>query len=124
MFNGLADSITTVSKQPDNAAKWVKFLSGSECQSIIGKSGVVFPARPEGTQLAIAYNRDERKLDVGPFTDQVAQKTTFLFPVTDNAADVTALTQPRMDAVYIGDAPVSSLTTLNDQLNNLFEVTR
>jgi multiple sugar transport system substrate-binding protein len=29
---------------------------------------------------------------------------------------------PRMDAVYIGSAPVSSLTTLNDQLNKLFEV--
>ena len=123
MFNGLADSVTTLSKQPDNAAKWVKFLSGSECQSIIGKSGVVFPARPEGTRLAIDYNRDERKLDVSPFTDQVTQKTTFLFPVTTNAADITALMVPRMDAVYIGDAPVSSLTELNDQLNNLFEVT-
>ena len=46
----------------------------------------------------------------------------FLFPVTTNAADITALMNPRMDAVYIGSAPVSSLTTLNDQLNKLFEV--
>ena len=29
-----------------------------------------------------------------------------------------------MDAVYIGEAPVSSLNSLNDQLNNLFEVAR
>ncbi|WP_030436819.1 ABC transporter substrate-binding protein [Actinoplanes subtropicus] len=122
MFNGLADSITTLSKQPENAAKWVKFLSGAQCQDIIGHSGVVFPARPEGTQLAVAYNRDQRKLDVTPFTDQVKEKTTFLFPVTTNAADITALMNPRMDAVYIGSAPVSSLTTLNDQLNKLFEV--
>ncbi|MCU7729322.1 sugar ABC transporter substrate-binding protein [Actinoplanes sp. KI2] len=122
MFNGLADSITTLSKQPDNAAKWVKFLSGAQCQNIIGQSGVVFPARPEGTQLAIAYNRDQRKLDVTPFTDQVKNKTTFLFPVTSNAADIVALMSPRMDAVYIGSSPVSSLTTLNDQLNRLFEV--
>jgi multiple sugar transport system substrate-binding protein len=122
MFNGLADSVTTLSKQPGNAGKWVKFLSGTECQSIIGKSGVVFPARPEGTELAIAYNRDERRLDVTPFTDQVKDKTTFLFPVTSNAADITALMNPRMDAVYIGSEPVSSLTKLNDQLNKLFEV--
>jgi hypothetical protein len=27
-----------------------------------------------------------------------------------------------MDAVYIGSAPVSSLTKLNKQLNDLFEV--
>jgi multiple sugar transport system substrate-binding protein len=122
MFNGLADSVTTLSKQPENAAKWVKYLSGSECQTVIGKSGVVFPARPEGTEAAIAFNRDDRKLDVTPFTDQVKDKTTFLFPVTSNAADITALMNPRMDAVYIGSAPVSSLTTLNDQLNNLFKV--
>ena len=122
MFNGLADSITTLSKQPENAAKWVKFMSGEECQNLIGESGVVFPARPKGTELAIAYNKNERKLDVTPFTDQVKDKTTFLFPVTTNAADITALLQPRLDAVYIGSKPVSSLTELNNQLNDLFKV--
>jgi multiple sugar transport system substrate-binding protein len=122
MFNGLADSVTTLSKQPENAAKWVKFLSGEQCQNIIGQSGVVFPARPKGTDLAIQYNKTERDLDVSPFTDQVKNKTTFLFPVTTNAADITALVQPRMDAVYIGSSPVSSMTKVNDQLNNLFKV--
>ena len=122
MFNGLADSITTQSKQPENAAKWVKFLSGPECQKIIGESGVVFPARPEATELAINYNRTERNLDVTPFTDQVKDKTTFLFPVTTNAADIVALTQPQFDAVYIGSQPASSLIELNDQVNKLLEV--
>ena len=32
------------------------------------------------------------------------------------------LMNPRMDAVYIGEEPVSSLTKLNKQLNDLFEV--
>jgi multiple sugar transport system substrate-binding protein len=122
MFNGLADSVTTLSKQPENAAKWVKFLSGEQCQDIIGQSGVVFPARPRGTELAVAFNKNQRKLDVTPFTRQVEDKTTFLFPVTTNAADITALMAPRLDAVYIGSAPVSSLTTLNNQLNALFKV--
>jgi multiple sugar transport system substrate-binding protein len=122
MFNGLADSITTISKQPENAAKWVKFLSGEQCQDIIGRSGVVFPARPRGTELAVDYNLKERKLDVSPFTRQVEEKTTFLFPVTTNAADITALMLPRFDAVYIGDERASSLTKLNDQLNDLLKV--
>jgi multiple sugar transport system substrate-binding protein len=122
MFNGLADSITTFSQQPENAAKWVKYLSGAECQKIIGQSGVVFPARPEATQLAVDYNANERKLDVSPFTDQVRDGTTFLFPVTTNAADIKALVQPQMDAAYIGTAPVSSLTQTNEQLNKLFDV--
>ena len=122
MFNGLADSVTTFSQQPENAAKWVAYMAGSECQKIIGESGVVFPARPEGTQLAIAYNNTERNLDVSAFTQQVADKTTFPPPVTTNAADIVALHNPRMDAIYIGSAPVSSLNSTNDQLNRLFEV--
>ncbi|MFV0458176.1 MAG: ABC transporter substrate-binding protein [Actinomycetales bacterium] len=122
MFNGLADSVTKQAKNPEAAAKWVKFLSGQECQNIIGSAGVVFPARPEGTDLAIAYNADERGLDVSPFTEQVSQGTTFLFPVTSNAADITALTKPTFDAIYIGDEPVSEFTQMNDQLNSLMQV--
>jgi multiple sugar transport system substrate-binding protein len=122
MFNGLADSITSISKQPINDAKWVKFLSGEECQDIIGTSGAVFPARPAATDLAIKFNKDTRHLDVTPFTDQVKDKTTFLFPVTSNAADITALLQPKMDSLYIGSAPISSLDGTNKQLNELFKV--
>lgn len=122
MFNGLADSITKLSKQPEDSAKWVKFMSGEECQNIIGESGIVFPARPKGTELAVAFNKKERNLDVTPFTEQVTDKTTFLLPVTTNAADIAALMRPRFDSVYIGSDPVSSLDSLNDQLNNLFKV--
>jgi multiple sugar transport system substrate-binding protein len=124
MFNGLADSVTTLSKQPEAAAKWVRFLSGEQCQDIIGKSGVVFPARPKATNLAIEFNRTSRKLDVTPFTDQVKHKTTFLFPVTTNAADILALMAPTMDSIYIGTEPVTSLNKLNSQLNQLFSVVR
>jgi multiple sugar transport system substrate-binding protein len=49
-------------------------------------------------------------------------KTRFLCPVTTNAADITTLMAPRMDAVYIGSAPVTSLTKLNNHLNDLFKV--
>jgi hypothetical protein len=49
---------------------------------------------------------------------------TFLFPVTTNAADITALMLPRLDAVYIGSSPVGSMTGLNKQLNDLFKVAK
>jgi multiple sugar transport system substrate-binding protein len=83
---------------------------------------VVFPARPAATELAVGYNKTKRNLDVSAFTDQVTEKTTFLFPVTANAADITALMLPRMDSLYIGSSPVSSMSTLNKQLNDLFKV--
>src|SRR5205823_4894765 len=85
------DSITTLSKNPEGAARWVKFLSGEQCQDIIANSGVVFPARPHATDLAVQYNTNVRHLDVTPFTNQVKNKTTFLFPVTSNADDITYL---------------------------------
>ena len=72
------------------------------------------------SKLAIQFNKVQRHLDVTPFTDQVKNKTTFLFPVTSNAADITALMQPVMDSIYIGQEPVTTLSGLNDQLNQLF----
>ena len=77
---------------------------------------------PRAPSSRIDFNTRERNLDVTPFTDQVKDKTTFLFPVTFNAADVTALMNPAIDSVYIGQQPASSLTSLNDQLNDLFTV--
>lgn len=82
----------------------------------------MFPARPESTQLAIDHNKKERNLDVSAFTEEVKDKTTFLFPVTTDAADIKALMQPKFDAVYIGSAPVSVLTEVNTQINNLSQV--
>ncbi|WP_226345034.1 ABC transporter substrate-binding protein [Agilicoccus flavus] len=119
MFNGLADSVTTNSTQPENAAKWVKFLSGQTCQDIIGNAGVVFPARRSGTELAVAYNKRERNLDVTPFTEQVSEKSTFLYPVVYYAEDIKAILGPGMNAIYIGQEPVSAMTTFNEQINLL-----
>jgi multiple sugar transport system substrate-binding protein len=42
--------------------------------------------------------------------------------VTSNAADIKALMPPRLDRIYIGSSPVSSLNGLNDSLNELFKV--
>lgn len=50
------------------------------------------------------------------------QGTTFLFPVTSNAADISALMAPTMDSVYIGSEDATALTELNEQLNLLFTV--
>jgi len=122
MFNGLADSITTQARNPEAAAKWVAFLAGETCQDIIGQSGVVFPARPKGTQLAVDFNKSERGFDVSPFTDLVENKETFLFPVTSNAADILALNTPVFAKIYLREAKADTLTDLNTQLNDLFKV--
>lgn len=119
MFNGLADSISATTKNPTTAAAWVKFLGSSECQNLVGASGVVFPAIPESVALAEKAFSD-KGVDVTAFTTQVKDKTTFLFPITDYASDINAIMAPAMDAVMSGKADVSSLTQANEQVNALF----
>ena len=122
MFNGLADSITRFTDNPEGSARWVAYLSGAECQNIIAEAGVVFPARTEATERSLAV-RKEAGLDVTAFTTHVDEGTTQLMPVTRQAADISALTIPQMEAIYTGKEDASSLTDLNAQLNSLLELT-
>ncbi|TDN43631.1 multiple sugar transport system substrate-binding protein [Curtobacterium flaccumfaciens] len=122
MFNGLGDSITKQARNPEAAAKWVAFLGSDTAQEIVGKAGIVFPARPAGTEAAVASFR-KRGLDVSAFTRQVEEKTTFLFPVTKNPADVQALLQPAFDDVYANGKSIRTLTGINEQVNNLLALT-
>ena len=54
------------------------------------------------------------------FLVHVDEKTTFLFPITDYASQITGIMEPAMDAVAAGKAEPSSLTEANNQVNALF----
>jgi len=120
MYNGLADSVWAGSTNKPAAVKWVEYLGSAACQDVIGKSGVVFPAIPSGTTAAQAAFK-AKGIDVTPFLTQVTDKTTFLFPITDNASQITAIMQPAVDAVFTGKAKADSLTAANTQVNALFK---
>jgi multiple sugar transport system substrate-binding protein len=51
----------------------------------------------------------------------VKNKTTFLYPITDNTAKIKGIMEPAMDAVVSGKQPASSLTEANNQVNALFK---
>jgi multiple sugar transport system substrate-binding protein len=120
MYNGLADSLWVGSKNKPAAAKWIEFLGSPDCQNIVGAKSVVFPAIPAATDKAQAAF-EAKGIDVTPFTIQVKDKTTFLFPITDHASEIKGILQPAMDNVLSGKAPVSSLTDANTQINQLFQ---
>jgi multiple sugar transport system substrate-binding protein len=120
MMGGLADSIPKGAKNKAGAAKWVAFLASDECQSLVGKEGIVFPATAAATRKAIATHR-KNGLDVSPFTRHLKERTTFSFPVTDHAADISAILIPAMQNIYGGESPSSSLTETNRQINFLFQ---
>lgn len=120
MFNGLADSIWAGSDNQAAAWKWVKYLASPECQDTVGAAAVVFPAIPSGTEAAKAAF-EAKGIDVTPFTMQVDDDTTFLFPITDHAAAIQQIMKSAMDNVMNFSADPSSLTAANDQVNALFQ---
>jgi multiple sugar transport system substrate-binding protein len=123
MMNGLADSITKASRNKARARKWVAYLASDACQTTVGRYGVVFPATPAGTEAAVAAY-EKKGLDVSAFTEPVTDKKdfrTFSYPITNYAADVTALMQPAMEDIYGNGAPVSGLGETNDQINLILD---
>jgi multiple sugar transport system substrate-binding protein len=119
MLNGLGDSVWVGSKNQASAIKWVAFLGSAECQDIVGKAGAVFPAIPSGTDAAEAAFK-AKGIDVTNFLVHIKDGTTFLFPITDHASQVTNIMQPAVDAVMTGKTKADSLTAANEQVNALF----
>ena len=88
MFNGLADSVNAATKNRPPPVKWVEFTGSAECQNLVAEKAVVFPAIPESTEKAEAAFK-AAGVDMSGFLIHIKDKTTFLFPITDHAADVT-----------------------------------
>ena len=120
MFNGLADSVWAGTKKKDAAIKWVEYLASAPCQDVVASKAVVFPALKASSDKASAAFK-AKGVDVTAFTEHVKNKTTFLYPITDNTAKVKGIMEPAMDAVVSGKQPASSLTDANSQVNALFK---
>lgn len=102
MFNGLADSIWIGSKNPEAAWQWVKFLASPECENMVGEQAVVFPAVQSGVDAALKAF-EAKGLDVSAFTEiALDPEGTFLFPITDNASEVSSIMIPVMDSIMLG----------------------
>ena len=122
MFNGLADSIWVGTEHPDEAWELMKYLASPACANIVGEAGVVFPAQEEAVAKAlVAY--EERGLDVSAFTLQALEENgTFLFPVTDNASEITDIMNETMDSIWLGLAePADILPMANEEINGTFK---
>ncbi len=120
MFNGLADSIWSGSKHKDEAWKWVKYVGSSECQTIVGEAGVVFPARPEGDKAAEAAHK-AKGLDVSAFTLLATPESTFPFPISDHASEISTILKSAVQNVLLNKGePAKILKDANAQVNGMF----
>lgn len=120
MFNGLSDSIYAKTKVKEEAWQWVKFLATSDCQNLVGDTGVVFPALKSGVDKAVAKRKADG-VDVAAFTTHVDNKTTFTFPISDHASDIGAIMTPAMEEIFSkGADPAKVLADANAKVNKLF----
>ena len=122
MFNGLADSIWVGTEHPAEAWQWVKYAASQECADKVGEFGVVFPAQQSAVDKALAAY-EAKGLDVSAFTLQATEPDgTFLFPVTDNASQISAIMGPVMQSVMLGQAEAAAaLPVANEEVNALFQ---
>ena len=119
MFNGLADSITTSSQNPEEAWEWVAYLASEACQSVIAEAAVVFPAIPSATTIAQDAHA-ANGVDVSAFTTHVDNNTTFLFPITDSASRIEAAVGPVMESILRGEgAAADLLPAVADEVNSI-----
>jgi len=122
MFNGLADSIWVGTDHVEESWEWVKFLGSAECQLIVGNTGVVFPATPEGVEASLQVRADAG-IDVSAFTEQALEENgTFLFPITDFGGEIATIMTETMDSIALGEAEAAdALPAANAEINELFE---
>lgn len=121
MFNGLADSIWVGTEHPDEAWELVKYLASADCANTVGDFGVVLPAQQEAVDRALESFGD-KDIDVSAFTDLATdENSTFLFPVTDNASEISEIMNEVMQSIWLGDAePADILPEANEEVNDLF----
>ena len=95
MYNGLADSIWVGSKNKPAAAKWVEFLGSADCQDIVGSKARRVPGRQdldrEGRRRVQGQGHRRR----APSSTRSRTGTTFLFPITDHASEITGIMTAR-----------------------------
>jgi multiple sugar transport system substrate-binding protein len=118
MYNGLADAIWVGSKHKPEARKWVAFLGSPQCQSIVGREAVVFPAIASEVPKAVAKHKKDG-VDVSAFTSYVRAKHVVLYPITDKAPQINLIVQPTLEKVLIGDSDAAkTVKDMNTQVNN------
>jgi len=118
IFNGLADSISASSDHQAEAWMWVQYLGSSACQDVIASTATVFPAIPSATDKALEAFA-AKGWPVEAFSSYLDGGRTFLPPITVNSGEVYALVTPALEAIHLGQADASSLTAVNDQLNQI-----
>lgn len=119
MLNGLADSMWAGSTVKEEAWRWMRYLASDDCQRVVARHGVVFPARAGLAEQVVAQHR-ERGIDASAFVT-MARDTTFLMPIAERGAQVDALVNGAIESVLLGkQAAGPALREAQARIDRLF----
>ncbi|WNI21464.1 sugar ABC transporter substrate-binding protein [Streptomyces sp. ITFR-16] len=120
MINGLSDAIYTGTDHPDQAWQWVKYLGSTDCQDLVAKKAVVFPAISSSAKKALAAHQEAGR-DVTAFTQQAADsRSLFNWPVTDHGDEIATAVKDAVYSVYLGKNSASAaMSGLQKQVDGL-----
>jgi multiple sugar transport system substrate-binding protein len=121
-INGLSDAMYAGGKHKDQAWKWIQYLGSAACQTVVGASGVVFPANLKGTDASVKVRAD-LGLDASPFLSYVNGKDeTFHIPISYNGGEMSQIVQDAIQSVALGKASAKdALGDANTKVNALFK---
>ncbi|MRG58949.1 extracellular solute-binding protein [Agromyces sp. CFH 90414] len=121
-INGLSDAMYAGGEHKDQAWEWIKYLASGDCQSVVGETGVIFPADTAASEASVAA-RAELGLDASVFLSYSEEEDgTFLIPISYNGAEMNQIVQDAIQSVALGTAEAeAALTDANAKVNALFE---
>ena len=100
LLNGLADSMWSGSKVKAEAWRWMQHLASPDCQRVVARHGVVFPAWQGLAEQVLARHR-ERGTDASAFLT-MAQSHTALMPIGVQAAQIDEVVKFAIESVLLG----------------------
>lgn len=118
MVNGLADAINAATSHPDEALAWVEYLASPACQEVVGATGVVVPALSVGAKQAYEFF-NQMDLPLDPFFVPVEDGGSYLFPISDQGAEIDSLAGDAVDGYLRGLVDADGLANANTEINAL-----
>jgi multiple sugar transport system substrate-binding protein len=120
MLNGLSDAMWVGSKVKEEAWQWIKYLASPDCQRVVARSGVTFPAVHGMAEIVLDVHR-KNGVDASAFLT-MSREHTFLMPIAENGARVEALMKSGLESVLLGkQAAGPALAETNKKVNKLFD---
>lgn len=119
--NSTGPSVTTSSKHPAEAAKWVEYIVSPACADVVAASGAQIPTIPEAADKALSGLKT-KGVDTSSWKALLDNPESLrYYPITNHAAEINALANTAFDDTLAAGtgSPKGVLDKLKQDVNAL-----